>query len=379
MSATVDDVSSMLGQSAADWLSGPTAAARPRGELGTVRPVNRALRREMAALGWIGLALPESIGGVGLGLREALVLCEAFGRHAFPEPYVATVVMPEVLLACAGEHPRVRDMVALQTGGDRWLTLAWQERTGDIGLQSPQTRLESLQLTGTKCFVPAVEPDTFLLVSASEAGETVLLAVDAGAPGVVVEPAAAADGVSLASVRFESVVVRPDAVLLRGAAADAALARAVAAGTLASAAHLAGLATACVSKTVDYVNGRRQFERVIGSFQTVQHRLVDLYAANRLAGASWRHALQRFEAASTGAEVETARRAISAAKARCADAAVQAGRVAVQLHGAMGFTEEADIGLYLRAALFHAAWLGNATQHRRRFVAGLTPEALVHV
>jgi alkylation response protein AidB-like acyl-CoA dehydrogenase len=377
MSATVDDVSSMLGQSAADWLSGPAASARPPGELGAVRPVNRALRREMAELGWIGLALPESIGGVGLGLREALVLCEAFGRHAFPEPYIATVLMPECLLACACDHPRIEDLVRLHAGGDRWLTLAWQEQAGDCGALPPQTLLEGWQLTGTKRFVPAVESDTVLLVSAVQAGETVLVAIDADAPGVIVDPVAAGDGVSLASVRFESAPVHADAVLLSGASAQSALERAVASGTLASAAHLAGLATACVGKTVDHVNGRRQFDRVIGSFQTVQHRLVDLYTANRLAGASWRHALQTFDAAST--DLEAARLAISAAKARCADAAVQAGRVAVQLHGAMGFTEEADIGLYLRAALFHAAWLGNATQHRRRFVAGLKPEALVHV
>lgn len=376
MNTAMDDVSLMLGRSAADWLAGRSASARPRGALGTVRPVNRALRREFAELGWIGLALPESMGGVGLGLREALVLCEAFGRHAFPEPYIATVVMPEAVLASASDHPRINDLVQLQTGGERWLTLAWQEQTGDFSSHRPQTRLEGLQLTGAKCFVPAVESDTVLLVSATHAGKTVLVAVDACAPGVTLEPVAAGDGVSLARVRFEAAPVSPDAVLLRGLAAQGALMRAVTSGTLASAAHLAGLANACVEKTVNYVNGRRQFDRLIGSFQTVQHRLVDLYTANRLAGASWRHALHTFGA---GADLEPARLAISAAKARCADAAVEAGRVAVQLHGAMGFTEEADIGLYLRAALFHAAWLGNATQHRRRFVAGLAPEALVDV
>lgn len=377
MTTAMDDVSLMLGQSAVDWLSGPSASVRPRGDWGAVRSVNRSLRQEIAELGWIGLALPESIGGMGLGLREALVLCEAFGRHAFPEPYIATVVMPESVLAAASDHPRIHDLVQLHAAGERWMTLAWQEQAGDLAAAAPRARLEDLQLTGIKCFVPAVEADTVLLVSAVQDGVMVLVAVDADAPGVSMTPVVAGDGVSLAKVHFEATPVSPDAVLLRGPAAEAALSRAIACGTLASAAHLAGLSAACIRKTVDYVNGRRQFDRVIGSFQTVQHRLVDLYTAQRLATASWRHALQVWDAAAD--DLVPARHAISAAKARCADAAVQAGRVAVQLHGAMGFTEEADIGLYLRAALFHAAWLGNATQHRRRFVAGLTPEALVHV
>jgi alkylation response protein AidB-like acyl-CoA dehydrogenase len=377
ISTDMDDVLALLGHSAADWLAGPTASARPRGSLGAVRPVDRALRREMAGLGWIGLALPETLGGVGLGASEALVLSEAFGRHAFPEPFIATAVMPEFLLAAAGAGSGADKLAALHMESERWLSMAWQERAGEIGGvggMPPQTRLEGQRLSGSKCFVPAVEGDTVLLVSALQGNEAVVVAVDAAEPGVAVEPLAAGDGVSLARIRFDRVAIRSEGAFLRGGAADAAVSRALAAGTLASAAHLAGLASACLDKTVAYVNGRRQFGRAIGSFQSVQHRLVDLYTANRLAGASWRHALHAFNSAAPDAQ-----RAVSAAKARCADAALNAGRTAVQLHGAMGFTDEADIGLYLRAAMFHAAWLGNATQHRRRFAAGLAPEALARV
>lgn len=387
MSAEADDVSAMLGQSAADWLGGLGSRRGLQGPLGAVRPVQRSLRADMAGLGWIGLGLPPALGGLGLGLREALVLCDAFGRHAFPEPYVATVVMPEAVLALAAEHPAAGGLATLHRAAARWLTLAWQEQAADDGSQAPHTRLEGQRLHGAKCFVPAVEADTVLLVSAVQGHETVLVAVDADAPGLTVRPTAAGDGVSLARLRFDGTPVRAGGVLLAGPAARHALARALAAGTLGSAAQLAGLASGCIEKTVAYVNGRRQFERAIGSFQSVQHRLVDLYTAQRLASASWRHALKCFEGGDAddadgkvGDQVATSAAtiaAISAAKARCADAAVQAGRLAVQLHGAMGFTEEADIGAYLRAAFFHAAWLGNAGQHRRRFAAGLAPEPLI--
>ena len=376
MSTDSDDVLAMLRDSATDWLAGRAASAREPATLGTPRTVDRALRREMAELGWIGLGLPESLGGVGLGLREALVLCEAFGRHAFPEPFIATAVMPEILLASAVGHPGTRDLASMHLQSARWLTVAWQERAGEIGgsaMAPAQTRLEGRRLSGAKRFVPAVESDTVLLVSAVRGAETVLVAVDAGAHGVAIDTRAAGDGVSLSHVVFDGVDIRVDDVLLSGVAAQQALAGALDAATLASAAQLAGLATTALAKTVDYVAARRQFGRAIGSFQSVQHRLVDLYTANRLAGASWRHAAQ---ALSSGAP--EADRAVSAAKARCADAAVQAGRTAIQLHGAMGFTEEADIGQYLRAAVFHAAWLGNPTRHRRRFASGLAAEPLAN-
>ena len=372
--ADSDDVLAQLGDSAASWLAARAAGAQARGGLRAVRPVDRALRREMAELGWIGLALPDALGGLGLGSSEALVISEAFGRHAFPEPFIATAVMPEFLLASVGEGEAASSLAALHLKAERWLSLAWQERAGAIGAVPPQTRLNGQRLSGSKCFVPAVEGDTVLLVSAMRGDETVIVAVDASEPGVLVEPLAAGDGASLARVRFDRAAIRGEGVLLSGRAAEAALARALEAGTLASAVHMAGLAATCLDKTVAYVSQRRQFGRAIGSFQSVQHRLVDLYAAHRLAGASWRHAARAFNADTPGAP-----RAISAAKARCADAALNAGRTAVQLHGAMGFTNEADIGLYLRAAMFHAAWLGNATQHRRRFASGLAPEPLVHV
>ena len=377
MSTDRDEVLALLGNSAADWLAGRAASARPRSSLETLRPVDRALRREMVELGWIGLALPEALGGVGLGLNEALVLSEAFGHHAFPEPFIATAVMPEFVLASVEFGSGAHSLASLHLKAQCWLSLAWQERAGQIGgvgAAPPQTRLEGLRLSGSKCFVPAVEGDTVLLVSAVRGDETVVVAVDAAEPGVLVEPLAASDGVSLARVRFDRAAIRQEGVMLSGRPAEAALARAIEAGTLAAAAQLAGLASTTLDKTVAYVSGRRQFGRAIGSFQSVQHRLVDIYTANRLAGASWRHALQAFN---TGAP--DAHRAVSAAKARCADAALQAGRTAVQLYGAMGFTNEADIGHYLRAAVFHAAWLGNSTQHRRRFATGLAPEPLAHV
>ena len=118
-----------------------------------------------------------------------------------------------------------------------------------------------------------------------------------------------------------------------------------------------------LERTISFVNDRVQFARPIGSFQTIRHRCVDMHIATQLAGATWRNALALFEQGNADAIAQAA----SAAKARCADTAQRVGREAIQMHGAMGFTEEADIGLFVREGLRGYAALGSPSLHRRRF------------
>jgi len=108
---------------------------------------------------------------------------------------------------------------------------------------------------------------------------------------------------------------------------------------------------------------RVQFGKPIGSFQALQHRAVDLYVQRQLAGAVLEDGLRRVAGAN---EAERAALA-SRVKARCADAGLRIAREAIQIHGAIGFTDDYDAGLYLKRALVLSAWLGNAGQHRRRY------------
>jgi alkylation response protein AidB-like acyl-CoA dehydrogenase len=119
--------------------------------------------------------------------------------------------------------------------------------------------------------------------------------------------------------------------------------------------------------SVDYMKTRVQFGKPIGSFQALQHRAVDLYIQQQLASAALEDSLRALDT-----EPEPRRRAaiVSRLKARCSDAGVRITREAIQIHGAIGFTDEYDAGLYLKRAMVLAAWLGNGTQHRRRY-AGL--------
>lgn len=351
------DITGPLRDSVADFLGGHPAAASRDAVLGAPQPVDRALWRELAELGWLSLALPEPLGGLGLGLREATVLTEQFGRAAFLMPYVAATVMPAALLSVGDDSPLVQELAASMAGGERLLTLAWQEHVGEIDPERPSTRVDAGRLYGRKCFVAAVEDDSILLVTAVSGDELVVVAVEAGAGGVTKRVSASGGG-TLAEVTFDGARILHDRPLLTGKPAGTALNRALEAGRVALAAQLAGLAAGCLEKTVRYVGDRVQFARPIGSFQTIRHRCVDLHIAIGLADASWRHA----------ASSQTPD-AVSAAKARCGDTALRVTREAIQMHGAMGFTEEGGIGRYARAALADSSWLGSPAAHRRRFLS----------
>lgn len=361
-----DDIAGLLVESATAFITENYGSRHPRFDIETPQKVDRTLWGEMADLGWLGLALPETLDGLGMGMREAALLAEAMGRQAVPEPFVAAAIMPSVLLGhCDPSSPVARRLAETTAGGEALVTLAWQEAAGEFDTGLPATRLEANSLTGSKCFVPAVEDDSLLLVTALDGDQLAIVGVAADAPGLSYRRHAGGS-MSFAEVAFDATPILDGAVLLRGATAEAALRAAIEAGRVTASAQLCGIAEGVLEKTVAYVNERHQFDRPIGSFQAIQHRCVDHKVANLMAGAAWRNAQRAFDAAPLSPETQAA---ISAAKARCGDAAMAACKGAVQMHGAMGFTEEGGVGIYLRAAMQFANWLGNATAHRRRFLA----------
>lgn len=361
------EVSELLRRSAAEFLGGQQPARRDV-PAGVIPGFDQAAWREMAGLGWIGLGLSEPGSEAAVGLREATVLCEQFGRIAWSAPYVASSVLPSAILAGCAVDPHVQDLVRTCVTGERQFAAAWQEESRQCDAALPSTQFIDGRLSGAKCFVVAARSDSILLVTASLAGASVLLAIEASAPGVTLERYAAGSG-SEATVRFDHAPVLFNRPIASGEAAQEALANALRSARIALCAQLAGLAGGLLERTLAYVGNRVQFTRPIASFQSIRHRCVDLYIATRLASATWHHALQCFESAPQAASTAAA---ISAAKARCGDVAVQVGRESVQMHGAMGFTEAGGVGVYLREALHGRAWLGTPLAHRRRFMQRTT-------
>lgn len=353
-----NDLQQMLRDSAQGYLAeagGPSHARSVRSNKDGFDPAAWA---SFGALGWTGVLLPERLGGSELGLEPALTLAEELGRTITPEPFVSSAVIAATLLA-ASTADAAAELAGALAHGKRSVTLAWQESRGALGVPLFETRLQGGVLTGAKVHVPGWHPGVAMLVAAgSDAGPVVLL-VDPAASGVSVTAQRLTDTSFAADITFDKVAIADEAVLLSGEVAAATIELALARGTVALAAQLEGLASALWHMTSNYMKDRSQFGSRLSDFQALRHQMVNLYAEIELSAASWRAAATALESGE-GATV-----AIHAAKARCSQVAQDMSRWAIQYHGAFGYTDEADVGLFVHAALTWSTWLGNPAAHRR--------------
>jgi len=348
---------------------------RVRALRGTEPGFDRALWRELAALGWIGAVHAEDCGGQGLGWREMAEIVRGCASVLLPEPVTASAVLAGRVLALGDGHVQARALLARLTAGELVPALAWQEKVGGLVVDAVATRAEASAdgavLTGAKRFVtPALGADGFLVTARGAQGLEVWW-VPAGTPGLAVEPELRADGTFAGRLRLDGVAVPASARIASSAVAQGALERALAEATVMASAEALAVLERSLAITLDYLRTRVQFGKPIGSFQALQHRAVDLHVLATLSASAVRSAVAALDGSS---DRVAAMLAASRAKSRCADAAFRIGRESIQLHGAIGFSDECDAGLYLQRALVLSAWLGNGTEHRRRYAALAAPE-----
>jgi alkylation response protein AidB-like acyl-CoA dehydrogenase len=320
----------------------------------------------MAEAGWTALLLPEELGGAGLGLAEQAILSEALGRHLISEPLAMSAVFPGTLLSRA---PRTAERDRLAAGladGSAIIASAWQNAPAYSGAAKATATASGsgFVLSGEKHFVEAATSATDLLVVAETPEGAALFWVPAGASGVTVETRDGVDGASIGSVAFSNCQVSSDQLLARAPSVDALLAAPILHARLAIAAELAGIACRALEITIAYTRDRVQFGKPIASFQAIQHRLVEMWSDAEFACASVVNAVEKCASGNARA----GEMAVLAAKARAGDAAYSICRRAVHLHGAMGFTDESDIGLYLKRAINLNFTLGQPEALRLQFV-----------
>lgn len=359
-----DELQTLLRESAENFSSTEHSLARFRHCRTSAEGFDLATWTAMAGLGWTGILLSEADGGSGLGLSPALTLAEVFGQSLIPEPLVASSVIAATVIAAA-QTATARRLAAELAFGALVATLAFQEQPNEIVPELPRSSLEprdgKLVLSGRKVFVPAWTGKTLLLATADFGGRPAVVAVRPDAPGVTATVRRMSDGGMTADIAFDQVRLDADALLAEGEEARAAIGLALARGRLALSAQLEGLARTLLRLTIDYVKQRVQFDQPLANFQALRHKLVDLHASIELAGASWRAAAAALESRPD----DEAAMLVSAAKARCSDVALEVAKAAIQYHGAFGYTEEADVGLFVNAALRWSSWLGNAATHRQ--------------
>lgn len=322
----------------------------------------------MQDLGWRTALVGEPFGGAGMGLHEAAAIAEELGGALLGEPFVATAVLPVRLLQDGAARTEAGALLQRAAAGEATLALAWQEQSASIDAADIATearpRAGGHVLSGRKAWVAGASAATDLLVSARCGAGIGVYHVPRDAPGLVWTHAWQADGTPACVLALDAVELPATAELVPPAAGAAALARALDAAAVVASAELLGLARSAFDMTLAYMRTRVQFDKPIGSFQALQHKAADLLVQRELSAAVLEEALAVFD----GPDAAPGQRAAVAArcKARCSDAALRITRECIQLHGAIGYTHEYDLGLYLKRALVLAAWLGNGAQQRRR-------------
>ena len=322
------------------------------------RAPGQALWRKLAGLGVTALAVPQRWGGLGASLQDVAVACEELGHHALPGPVPESVAAVPVLLATLAQRCGADESRAPRSQAARALASEWLPALAD----------------GEQIATLALPPRLPYAVDADAAGLVLL------ADGNVVRLATAvARHPSVDPARWLwQTCAGP--VLARGPAAAAAAARALEAGTLACAAQLLGAGRALLETSVRQATQRSQFGQPIGSFQAVKHHLADVaigleFARPLLdaAAAALDDQIQADpapDAARPDSSVHSARD-VSAAKIACTDAAYRAARVALQVHGAIGYTQEHDLHLWLTKVRALAGAWGSQAEHRARVMAAL--------
>ena len=323
---------------------------------------DRVLWREIAEAGWLGFLVAEGEGGVGLGFADLALVAIQLGKGLVPVPFAAAAVLAARTLTRADDAALRAELLPRLIGGDWLPALAWQEARASLDPTAREVVCANGRLNGGKCFVPDAGGADAFIVSAAEAGGTALYLVERDAPGVTLAFEQRVDGGFFADIRFADTPV--GARLVAPERGAAVLAAALDEARFAVSAELLGVMTRALEISVDYLKQRVQFDKPIGSFQALQHKAVDLFIQSEVSRSVVLQTAALFDG-----DADAERRAVAASqvKARCSDAALRIGKDAIQLHGGIGYTDEANIGLYLKKAMYLGAWLGSASAHRARY------------
>ncbi|MBX9846404.1 MAG: acyl-CoA/acyl-ACP dehydrogenase [Xanthobacteraceae bacterium] len=336
--------------------SGPKVARGYRGKDLSFAPERL---REAGELGWLGILVPYSANGLDLGLTELALVLEQAGRGLVCEPIGLAAVSAAALAHGKAPHPMLDQAIA----GTALVVPALQETAHGGDPLAPKTqaaeRSGAPHLTGQKQFVCADGAAGFLVSAAGRDGAA-LYYVARSAPGCTLGATDTVDGrrlwtLNLADTPADLVPPPPSARNAVEALHDLAL--------FALASELLGVMEKAQEIAFDYLRIRKQFGKLIGSFQALQHQAVNIYIKTEAV----RSLVFQIAANNEPHRIDPA--LAIAAKAKASEDALAVTQACIQLHGGIGFTDEHDIGLYLKRAMLLSSLFGNAATQRRRYVA----------
>ncbi len=351
-----------LRSTAARFLDEKSSSEKVRELMETRDGFDEATWKQMADLGWFGMAIPEEYGGLGFGFVEITVLMEEMGRKLLAAPYLSSIILGANAILNGGTDDQKRALLPGIADGTTRATVAFVEPSGKwelggIELQATESG-GNWTLTGDKSYVLDGHTATLLIVAAKTgADEISLFTVDPDADGVTRTPLETLDMTrKQAKITFAKT---PATLLGERGAGGAALQSTLDQAAAALSSEMVGGAQACLDASTTYAKERYQFGRPIGSFQAIKHK-----CANMLMEVEMARSAAYYAGWAAAEDPEELSLAASLSKAYCSDAYFHAAAENIQIHGGIGFTWEHDAHLYFRRAKSSEIYLGDATYHR---------------
>lgn len=338
-------------------------------DMGCKDGFGHALWKQFAEMGLTGMLAAEADGGLAMGHVEAGIVLKEIGRNLTPSPFLTTSVMGVTALSGGSDDLRARWLPGV-IAGDSVLAIAIDE--------SPKHRPERIacraeragngfRLSGTKAFVVQGASADAIIVAARTSGSDsdddgiTLFAVPKDASGISHENLRLVDSAMASNITFDNVELDGDCVIGDVDGGRALLNKVLNAGRIGAAAELTGVGQGVFDITTAYLKTRKQFGKLIGEFQALQHRAAHLYSELEIATAAVIKAQQLLDGGSEKAELM-----VSVAKAKAARACNLAVREGVQMHGGVGMTDEYDIGLYMKRDRSLSEFMGDQYYHAER-------------
>ena len=369
MDLTLSDEQRMLRESADRFVTDTYNADHRKRSANDPRGFSADIWKQFADLGWLALPISEDHGGLGGGAIEIGILMEAFGRGLVSEPYLSTVVIGASLITACGTEAQKQALLPQIADGSLYLAFAHSERQARFDLADVKTTAKKTpdgwRLDGHKTVVLDGNAAGQIIVSArTDDGKLCLFLVPQGASGLTLRDFPRLGGGRACNLDLRDVRLPADALLGDGSDALPAIESVVDRAIAALGAEAVGIMQTLLDQTLEYTKIRKQFGKPLSANQVIRHRLADMaMQCDEARSMALRAALM------ADAEPVARARAASGSKAKIGKCAKFVAEQSVQLHGAMGVTEELDIGSYFKRLLAFDTLFGGSGHHYRRYAA----------
>ncbi|HIM00449.1 MAG TPA: acyl-CoA dehydrogenase [Myxococcales bacterium] len=376
MNLSLTDEQQLIAETAADFLAekSPVARFRALRDRGDEVGYSKALWKEMAELGWVGIPFDEKNGGADMGMAELITVLEAAGACLAPEPFISSILLGGQALSLAGSDEQKKTWLDPMIEGSTCLALASQETGSRYNLARVSTQAErdgdTYKLIGEKIQVIDGHAADHIVVSvrtsggeSDEAGIS-LFVVAADAAGLTRTRQHRVDHRSAALLQLDGVSVDASARLGEEGAGLEILRQVTDLATVGLCAEMLGGMNQAFQSALGHLKEREQFGVKIGTFQALKHRAARVFMDIELCRSSVMAAARALDAGD-----DNAAQLVSLAKATCSDAYVHAANESVQFFGGVGVTDEYDVGFYMKRARVCELTFGDAAFHRDRWAS----------